>query len=122
MIQNHSRAGGGSNDARNMRKYIDGMGDDRKEKTREMGKSINALRYSAYTSARRNQITVRRRERGERAHRQAYRQAVKKIRDIPSSKVLRGSRASGISKHGLPERVKRAGEWQNLHSDAALLF
>ena len=114
--------GGDSNDARNLRKYIDGVGDDREEKTREMGKSINALRYVVYASVRRNQITARWMEREERAQRQAYRRDVKKIREIPSSKVLRGSRASEISKHGFPECAKRAEEWQNCHSDAALLF
>ena len=98
------------------------MDDDRKEKTREMGKSINAVRYVVYTSVRRNQISARRRERGKRPQRQAYRKAVKKLAAIPAAKVLHGSRTSKISKHGFPERVKRAEEWKNWHPDAALCF
>ena len=107
---------GESDDARDMTATHRINDDDRRDRTHEMSKHIDVVRYVVYSSCRLNQITVRWRDRERRVHRAAHSEAVRKLALNPVAKAMHGSRASLISKHGMGECVKRAQQWQRWRS------
>ena len=107
--------GGDTPEARNLRNQFTISEDDRKDRTREMKAHIDVSKYVVYTSKRLDQMTVRWRDNERRTHQAKYSQAVKKLAQIPGAKVMHASRTSKVSKHTLPECIKRAQQWQNWH-------
>ena len=107
--------GGDSPQAKTLRGQFVLSEDDRKGRTREMKAFVDTSKYVVYTSKRRDQMTVRWRDREMKTHRRKHTDSVKKLSQIPGAKAMHASRTSKVSKHTLPECIKRAQEWQNWH-------
>ena len=108
--------GGDSPDAENLRNTFMISEDDRKDRTKVMKTPIDDSKYVAYASKWLHQMTARWRDREMREHRAKHMEAVKVLKTMPNANAMHARRTSNVSKHTLPECLKRAQEWQNWHS------